>query len=625
MAKEDGDGRPTREMVVDLAHEEFGRHAKRRSENDEMMRMVNREIKPFARPPDPALWTPVIPGTAGSLIHRAAAQLVAEVPIVTYHARNESPTAMEESDKIEMFGRSILDGITNSQMIPPFEDAAKRSLLGMWCLKGPLFDFDVWGDHPKRSGKTKAEYDREMARYYLRQAEHFPFIVKSVNPNNVVWDESNPMNPRWAIERYTTPRFRLEKMFPDAYAKTDSYRRKKANDSVWVHEYWSPKWRMVLADDEEVPFWSEGEGETRTGAIENVYGFQPYQFGFGAWGFSSTKPEDMAKSLLWWIRDDIYEEARVASLKSWQMSLYGMTPLVTANAERLREELGVGPGAVLTSDNPEDVGKGAPRPLEMPVPPPWLSEHEDRVSGRISQNTFSRSMLGERSPGTTSGVMGGLQIGESKTQFRTITKRLEAQSARILNRCALIIETLVDEKFSVWAQMARGRELITLSPDVWKGAYHYHVALEPVDPARDDRRGMLGLNFFTANAIDPWTFLEDYARHPNATEVLKRKMLWQVMNSPEFMAVLAGDAAEAFGLDERLKELQQEAAGAEGAPEISAEFDPLDLAGGGNTIGLPMNTGDNAGPELPTRDVLEGQGRLSPSVTGPLQTRESAP
>ena len=598
----DKEGRPTREELVELAHVGFGRHATRIQKTKDKMALVDRNFQPFVNPPDPKLWKPIIPGTAGSLVHRVAAQIVTDHPIVTFTPGSLSQRAVEHADNAEKFGQSILDSVASNAAVPPFVDGAKRSILGMWCLKGPLFDFSAWGDAPK----GKVDSDARQA-YRIRQAEHPPFLFQSVDPNQILWDESNPFKPRWILQKYLMPRDSFEHTFP----VWGNPKHKKPQEMVEIVEYWSENWRAVLGDDQWATYNQEADGERVTGLVPNIYKFVPYMIGFGTWGFAGGKPEEITRSMLDLIEDELIEESRILSIMSWAAQLYGLPTFVALDPEAFIEAMKAGPGGVIPAQG-EDIEKTMPRPLGMPEPPAWLERYAGSISAKQESNTISRSTIGEREEGMTSGIMSGIHIGESKTILKPIVNRLSAQASMLLNRCAWIHENLIDEPISMWLTLSGGREMITIKPEDWKGQYHFNVDMEPVDPTRDDRRFMLGLNALAQGGLDPWTFLEEYARHPDATGVIKRIMKWRVMNSPEFAQAMVATAAEEAGFDKLLAEVGEEGEGTGGSAEI------IDLpADGGGGI-LPTGDGTGLGgalPELPT-----AQGRLDSGTSDLLQT-----
>lgn len=299
-----------------------------------------------------------------------------------------------------------------------------------------------------------------------------------------------------------------------------------------------------------------------------------------------------------------------------------MTPLVSDDPEKTITELAAGLGAVLSAKGP-DVGKNAPRPMELPEPPRWLDGYEANLKSIQEQNTFSPGVEGFREEGMTSGTMSGLHIGEARQLFRPVTTRMSHQAGMLLNRAASIMEHLVEEPISVWLDNPGGREIISIKPDEWKGAYHFNVDLEPVDPTRDDRRGMLGLNYYTQNLLDPWTTLEDFLKVENADEVIKRIMKWKVMQSPEMMQIYARIAAEEIGIDDVLAALEEGAA-QEPMPGAdmgnSGDFAPVDGADIPQA-GIPSQEGEM---DFPTRnEPLTGDGRIGARVTEPLNSPEA--
>ena len=606
----DTEGRPTRIGIVNLSKSTFGRHGARIREQDRMMSLIDKTYKPFADPPDPDLYVEIKPGTAGVLVHRVGAQTVTDTPIVTHPPRNSSDTAQNLADLQEKMGQAILEGFEIDSIFPPFQDAAKRAANGMWVLKGPLFDFQAYPDRPRRGQKSAATFKDEMQLHRIKQAERFPFMLESVDPRQIVWDETSVRNPAWVIHRYMMAKSAFTTKYPEWRASKTS----KQNEWVVVDEYWSDTYRAVLGDDMFATYREEATGEKQNGVIKNIYGFIPFEIGFGPYGFAGGKPEEMTRSMLFFVEDELIEESRVASLKSWAMQLYGLPPFAAEDIAAFQNAMMQGPGAaVQVNVKPgEDIRKKAPFPLEMPRPPEWLDQYEADLASKIENRTVTSALTaGIHQPGTTSGIMSGIDVGQGKSILRPIVKKMNRHASRILNRCAYIHEFLIGEEISVWLDRAEGREMITLKHDSWKGAYHFNVDMEPVDPTRDDRRAMLGLNLFAQGLLDPWTVLQEYLRHPDASGVIKRIIKWRVMNSPRFAMLLEKIAAEEAGFDQMLLAMEAaEELGEGGAgPESLGDFEIDDIVGTGQTPDNPAG-GEGDGTSLladfPTRGSIQG-------------------
>lgn len=614
---EDSEGRPTLRAIIDMTAEAFGRHSMRITETTRMMKLIDRKYEPFSNPPDPDLYSVIRPGTAGSLIHKIGAQTVTDTPIVTHPPRNSSDTAQTLADNQERWATAIMQGFEDDNPAPPFVDAAKRAGIGMWVFKGPLFDFDAYPERPDADDKDA------VALHRIKQAEGFPFILESIDPRTIVWDESSVRNPAWIIHRYLLPKHRLKSKYPEW---KDQRTASKGKTVVEVIEYWSPNWRAVIADEQWATYRQEGTGTKELGVVKNIYGYVPFEIGFGPFGFAGGSPQEMSRSMLYFVEDELIEESRVASLKSWAMQLYGLPPFAATDIDSFMDAMSQGPGAAVpvVVGPSEDIRKKAPFPLEMPRPPAWLDDYDAQLTSKIEGRTISRSAIGEHQPGTTSGVMFGAESGEAKSLLRPIVKKLNRHASRILNRCAWIHEHLIGEDVSLWLDLREGRELVSLKADSWKGSYHFNVDLEPVDPTRDDRRAMLGLNLFAQGLLDPWTVLQEFLRVPDASGVIKRIIKWRVMNSPKFAQLLEAIAAEEAGFDRLL--LEQEAAGdlGEGVPaESIGDFEIEDIIAPGQTPGTPaggQGDGSSLLSDFPTRNSLRGgdaaQATASPQTAG---------
>lgn len=546
-----------------MAHNYFSLMSEAHIEMNRMLSLVNKKFPVFENLSDS--WKPLRTGTAGSMVHRFAHQIVTDEPIVTYTPRSETQSGTSDADLAELWGQNVLEQMSASTIESPLITAAKWALLGAWVLKGPLFDASAWPDRPSVK-------DKEATRKYeIAQANRSPFVIEAVDPRQVVWDDINPMNPRWAIRRSRIPLWMATQRLPKGVFS--DVNRRGRNDIVERLEYWDEYYRLTLIDGQPVSYLREEEDVSVVGVIENTYGYNPYMPGYGPWSLATGSSAEKMRSMLFFVEDELVEESRIASVKRFAMQLYGLAPFVAADAEKFAAEMAAGPGGVITADDPKDIGKSAPRPLEMPTPPSWLEHYEASNSGRISSNSATSSLLGQRQEGTTSALMEGVLMGEGRTQFMPITNQLQRQSALLLNRAAWISEKLIGEPQTVWNDAVRGRDTTTIPGDVWRGQYHYRVSLEPVDPTRDDRRAMLGLNLFAQSLISPWTALEDYLKIPNANAELKRVLMWRVINSPEYQQLLSQTAAQENDVEDAIAEL---------------------LGGGGSLGAIPGNVGDTA-------------------------------
>jgi hypothetical protein len=606
--------KPDVEEIRLLATTQFSRHGTRIANLERDLNYYFRRFKPFEAPPDDKQYPVVLPGNAKAIVDRAAAQVVSDQPIVTVRPSSDRVKAQQLANDQERWGAAILQNISLSQPLPPTRDLAKNAIMGMWCVKGPLFEFEAWPDRPRRGKMKDTEWKELLGEYHAMQAESFPLRVTSIDPRTVVWDQSNPMNPRWVMERYTRSAHDVGMEFPRLKEFKGADWGKKAN--VTILEYWSRDWRLMLADDVPVtevtlpPEDSEGE-ETSVGVIPNIYHWVPYQLGFGVWGMGGKNPEDPTIGVLFTIEDEIKEHAKMASVKSWSTAHYGMPAMLAPDPEQFAQEM-QGPAPIITNRDP----KNPPRPMEMPAPPSWIERWDLDLAAEMQNKTFSPAMSGIRQAGMTSGVMSGLHIGEEKQILKPIVSQMNQHFSRILNRAAWISEHLIEEPISVWFENAdQEREIVTLESSDWKGRYHFNVNFEPVDPTRDDRRAMLGLNLFAQGAIDPWTLLEEYLRIPDANAVLKKIIKWKILNSPEILQILQTTAAAEAGFAAELEELTGvNVAPGMGDQEIIGGTGQESLLEPG-TPAAPSN-GTNRG-ELPSGSA-SGFGRLSPRVTGSI-------
>ncbi len=627
--------KPEVQDIVALALRGFGElHAGRLALYRRAKLLYDRKFQPFKKPPDPNKWKVIRPGTAKSIIDKAALHIHTDNPVVKSVPRdNTSARAQDDADLQEKWAAGVLEGISNSSAIAPLWATGKNSFFGAGIIKGPTFDFELWGDRPERTeGMNDADWRAARSKYQIDQAENFAYIVENIDPEQVIWDPDNPMNPGWAIQKYDVSVERLLEMFPDWTNPKGIGTFRHAT----VLEYWDKDWHAKIVDNEELTFrWGDagedGKPKVVKGVIENIYGYNPYQVIYGVWGAGGTAVEDQAVPMLFTAEDALIEEAVVESVKSWNTINYGYQRWVSENPTLTQEEL-ESFSAILTKDEKGD----GPKPAETPKAPPWLDTRSGELSERIINETLSPALSGIQQSGTTSGHQTGLQIGEGRLLFEPITKSLNQAATTILRRAAFIHEHLIGEPMTIWAKPIDGRqELVTIPDTIWRGSYRLKVEFEPVDPTRDDRRAMLGLNLFAQSAIDWWALQEEYLRNPDASGTLRRLLVWKALQDPSVMAILLRVAIEEWGMEDEQQAMTEAGASTDAGqrsigdfPIAGGDVDPL-------APGIPRAPDEAGGPgelarSAPTRGSLPGlpvrQGRSSPvGGFGQINDRDSGP
>lgn|GEM_PF-6794542 len=615
--------KPSIDDILALVIHEFGTgHGQRLNLYRDAKAFYDRTFDVFKQPPKEASFKIIRPGTARRLVDKAALHLTTDNPVVTSMPRDKSSArAQEDADLQEEWGLAFLKQVASSAAIPPLYAMGKEVFFGAGIIKGPIYDFEAWGDKPKRSDYDSTDdYNEEKELYEIRKSENFPYIVENIHPETVAWDHNNPLDPEWVVQRYMLSYSAVAAKFPHF----ENLQKHPTTGEVEVIEFWSKYWHAKITDGEPLTFeWGppEEDGGPPTivrGVVKNIYGFNPYQVVYGVWGMGGPKVEDSAVPMLFGAQDELVEEAVVQSVLNWNTVAYGFQKILSHDPENTRDEMGE--LAAVMQASPD--GK-LPRPMEQPAAPAWLEQRLGQIQQSIVEDTYATSLGGQRQTGTTSGHMEGLLIGEGRLMFSPINDGQAQAASRILRRAAWIHENLVDEPMTLMSQPVDGRvSLITIDPAIWRGQHNLTVEFEPVDPTRDDRRAMLGLNLWSQGAIDWWEMQEQYLRNPDASGTLQKRMLEVALQNPKIQEIFTQVAIEEWGIDDEMQRMEQSGGQQVGGPSAVGDFP---IAGGDMdplAPGIPERPAEPGGAEelaasSPRRgqpsDLPSRQGRSSPA------------
>ena len=604
--------KPSIDEILALTLYEFGQgHGQRLKLYRTAKTFYDRTFDVFKKAPSAASFKTIRPGTARRLVDKAALHLTTDNPVVTAMPRDKtSARAQEDADLQEEWGLAFLNQVSASAAIPPLFAMGKEVFFGAGITKGPIFDFDAWGPTPKRSDfKTKKEFEEEKELYEIRKSENFPFIVENIHPETVAWDHNNPLDPEWAVQRYMLAYSAVLERFPHF----ENIQKHPTTGEVEVIEFWSKYWHAKIVDGEPLTFdWGpplekDGPPTKAKGVIKNIYGFNPFQIVYGVWGMGGPKVEDSAVPMLFGAQDELIEEAVVQSVLNWNTVAYGFQKILSNDPDTTRDEMAELSGVLQASPD----GK-LPRPMDQPEAPAWLEQRLGQLQQGIVENTYATSLGGQRQTGTTSGHQEGILIGEGRLMFSPINDGQAQVASRILRRAAWIHENLVDEPMSMMSVPVDGRvDMLTIKPDIWRGQHNLTVEFEPVDPTRDDRRAMLGLNLWSQGAIDWWEMQEQYLRNPDASGTLQKRMLEVALQNPKIQEVFTQVAMEEWGITDEMQRLEA-SGGKQVGPTAVGDFP---VAGGDMdpmAPGIPKRPAPEGGSEELT-DMPSRQGRSAPA------------
>ncbi len=170
---------------------------------------------------------PVKPPTGNAIIRTAADHV--DVNNITILVPDPSPRSKDRSERIQKFLQGAWMHIDERVK----RTAVRQSIsYGISFLKF-MWDGDQWPDAPIMDNfANEADYKEALKEFDRQKNSSFPFAVKNVNPEHLIWDDSR-VGPKWAIEFYEDTVKGLQKLYPEWQPLS-----KRSSDMATYSEYW---------------------------------------------------------------------------------------------------------------------------------------------------------------------------------------------------------------------------------------------------------------------------------------------------------------------------------------------------------------------------------------------------
>ena len=468
-----------------------------------------------------------IPPTAFWIVQDGATQIITDRPTVEVEAVADTKKAQEGQEIVQKFLEHCLWQWTLQNEVSPLQECAKNMCrYGMACLKGPLYDANIWGRSIERKvSESDDDWKERKSAQDLERMMNFPLFTRAIDPLTIFPDPSGKRG--FIIESYKRLAMDIHASWPEW-----TYDSKNPLEEIDWLEYWSPNWRCFLAGGKPV----------LTGEVQrNLYGFIPYDWSYSGWGTSSPdgKPEAKAMGLLNMALSALYSEARLKTAMDTHLraNVYQRMRITPGSNVKLNME----PGGVTEADK-EDVDL---------MPQPQINPDTFVILGSVMQDirsaTYPEALSGARSPGVESGYFQGLMIGQGRIKFKPPTERLQLMAASCLQKHAILLKRLIKQPIPIMGKL-------TIKPSQIEEPVMAKVKLEPVDPMENDRRIKQGLELLVHRVISLRTMRMDYAKVSDEEERIQI-MVEDVLNQPEIKALMGQGAAEDWGMKRLIEEI----------------------------------------------------------------------
>jgi hypothetical protein len=489
----------------------------------------------------------VIPATGRSQINVATDHVdINNISVLVPSSARQRARA----EKLQRFYTAIWQNIDPAVL----RTAVRQSFLyGLGFLK-PMYDADNWPDSPRFDDYADPdEYKEAMKTFMDRRDMSFPFTVKNVNPQNLVWDDSRS-DMGWAIEFYD----RDPEVIKRKYKNWSGLTRGKAT-STWL-EYWDKEWMGIIVDND----WLEGY------PIRHEYGFMPYKqiLPANATDLEMGLPQQRFQGLLKPVHQLLKEEARILTAYGAIIRRHAWTTLnfsgPTASAEMAKqnyeqwEGFNTIPPGVTVSEGP------------VPHPPQELLAQLNNIQTAIEMATFPNVIRGMRPRGVSSGFQVSVLSGMGRLVFSGVAQGMSRAIQQCNSGFAKIVENKLRDKVTVFGRASVERFDQTVGPRDINGMYDNIVELSAEAPEEAERRAILGKTLFESGIIS----LMEAQRRAGVVSPFEEQLqigAERLLNSPQISEMQAAIAAERIGLLNQLTEAS-DVEGGGGEPDFSSQF-----------------------------------------------------
>jgi len=519
-----------------------------------------------------------VPPTARSQVDDATDHLMALKQRVVVPLWAETQKAKETASVLQRFGESFLQWIESVHRHNIRRSCLKHGILyGMFCFKGPLYV-------PRFHNEEMDDDDWDS---YLRQS--FPFVFQSVHPRNIYL--GNPIDPEFVIEVCPRKVFSIKDKWPEW-----DYGSLNLSDNVLWWEYWDAKQRAYFVTA------SKGKnGEQVISQEENIYGFVPYEIGYGGFGMESEdgKPEDLCVSMIAPALSSYKMEARLKTALSAELE-YGVYGKPTTNVPPGEDFIdAIAPGE--RSVHPEhynfryeETPRANPEAYRMLQ---LINDDQQKVMPSVVQGVWPK--------GVTSGYMGAISVGQARLSLEGLKTSWCIATGNKLNHVTRLVKDVVMEPIGLLGNFSTGKSMQTIKPEILNpDIQRFYVQLDAESPEMRDRRIMLGLRLLSQGALSWETITREYFDADPDIE-MNRKLVEAALNSPIIQQGLAVAAAQDMGMHELIEMIKQGALQAPSQLQPQNQGKPITDRMAQDTMRSKMRLEQGTG-EIGSRAEMEG-------------------
>jgi len=429
-------------------------------------------------------------GTFRSVVKTGVDHVAPSFMDVTVPAR--SPRASAAAERAEKFltGANHMSEMSN----PTKREVVKHQFLYGVAWKKIEFTGHQWADFPSppAEGEKEEAYRDKIEDLLSERDFSFPFSAETVNPQEMVWDLSNPFNPSFVIRFYRVRAEWIRAHFPEWESK-----RGAITGYVPFFEVWTKDSVAYVADN----VWAMKPRN-------HSYGRLPYVQYFPQTGITTVgrKPENLYQGMGHGNYGMISAQSQMASQfiditkkAAWRnREVHGPAALANDVIANYSDEPGainhIPPGVTVVASEVID----APQSVLM---------GKDLLDDAIEEATVSKVSRGNSPKQSASGYHAAVLAGIAALNFGSVQEATERGLQGDNELYLRIVDSVIRDRVTVWGKTEAGSLDATLRPKDIRGHYVNIVRLNTVAPEEQERKVSMWSEQWRAGFVDHQTAL----------------------------------------------------------------------------------------------------------------------
>ena len=568
-----------------------------------------------------------VPVTLRAIVDEAIDNIVPEDIHITYPPRRLGSKPEADADMVRQFLKAVWKHWRINSDGDPIRELGKNGFVSGLMATKLVPDWTLWPNLSDEEEKKLLDEDASGKKTKERvkkikdmRSKSFPLVFRSLPPRCIIADPSVGGRKLWMIERYQAATEEVTGMYAkfDEAFRTTMIRGAKHK----IHELWTANYIDYKGAFVQGKHWVFVDEEVQL-EEDNPWDDLPYKVKGGGFGRDTYegRPEDkfvgfyspQVKSL------GRAEARRISQLEAIVAQL--AFPIFVLPDKVGDLDFDTTPGAV--NFVPEDVYNSSDRMfLKIPIPDQAIMTSLSAISSQIERGTTQAAVRGVAIPGTDSAAQYGMYSQQAKLRLAATQIALEDILSWAFARVLYYIDEVLQDRVNVPVSDTDGVAQYSLSPGNIQGHYDVVVKFMPSEESEKGRKLALASDAIVKGGLSPYDALT-FAGFDNATEIIARRMAYDVMNEPPVKRAIGKSILKEWGIDADVAAMEEQADQAKQQMMLSQIMQILQT-------GTLRDAGSEQAPNAPMPPNMAGNNQdpmaaLAQQGMGPMPMPQGAP